>query len=145
MIDMLMFQKMYPEDHRNITPNNDDLGDEYLTQEDPPLGDEFFMCLPSTIEGFNMQRKEWGTHHSDHLSCCKAKRFLSAVKLDVESIENVSWNSEAFDYLVIDLNTKELIKAVVTNQIQGEQGTDLVRGKGNGLFILLHGYECLGS
>lgn len=49
------------------------------------------------------------------------------------------WNTQAFESLVIDDETKELIKALVTNQIDAEKGTDLMSGKGNGLFILLHG------
>jgi len=38
------------------------------------------------------------------------------------------------------METKELITALVTNQIAVERGTDLMSGKGNGLFILLHGW-----
>ena len=41
------------------------------------------------------------------------------------------------------------MEALVTNQIDVEEGTDIVSGKGNGLFILLHGcvsnYLVLGS
>lgn len=61
------------------------------------------------------------------------------MRLDVEFIEDVQWNEEAFEYLVIDDNTKELVKAVVMTQLRAEENTDLIRGKGNGLFILLHG------
>jgi hypothetical protein len=46
---------------------------------------------------------------------------------------------EAFDSLVVDDDTKELVKALVTNQLEGEKATDLMDGKGNGLVILLHG------
>jgi hypothetical protein len=59
--------------------------------------------------------------------------------LEVSRLTPVKWNTEAFDSLVIDEETKELIKALVTNQIDAEKGTDLMSGKGNGLFILLHG------
>lgn len=52
----------------------------------------------------------------------------------------MTWNEEAFELLVIDPETKELVKAVVTNQVNAEEHTDVIRGKGNGLFILLHGY-----
>jgi hypothetical protein len=51
----------------------------------------------------------------------------------------VKWNTKAFESLVVDGETKELISALVTNQIDAEKGTDLMSGKGNGLFILLHG------
>jgi hypothetical protein len=45
---------------------------------------------------------------------------------------------EAFDSLVID-DTKESVKALVTNQLAKEKGTDVLNGKGKGLAILLHG------
>ncbi|KAF4922405.1 ATPase family AAA domain-containing protein 3, partial [Colletotrichum viniferum] len=61
------------------------------------------------------------------------------VSLDVEFINDVEWNDQAFEHLVIDTETKELVKAVVTTQLRAEENTDLIRGKGNGLFILLHG------
>ncbi|KAJ3953502.1 hypothetical protein N0V92_010021 [Colletotrichum tropicale] len=95
-----------------------------MHDNDSELDDEFYMCLPTSIPGFNMQKKEW-------------------VRLDVEFIEDVQWNEEAFEYLVIDDNTKELVKAVVMTQLRAEENTDLIRGKGNGLFILLHG--CVSS
>ncbi len=51
----------------------------------------------------------------------------------------MTWNTGAFDSLVIDKETKELVSALVTNQIDVEKSTDLMSGKGNGLLILLHG------
>ncbi|KAI0968984.1 ATPase [Xylaria arbuscula] len=121
MIDTATFKQMHPLDEgERGMPNRDDLGPEKMSQDDPDLGDDFFMCLPTTLSGFNMQKKEW-------------------VTLRVGFIEDVTWNEEAFKLLVIDESTKELIQAVVTNQLQAEDHTDMIHGKGNGLFILLHG------
>jgi hypothetical protein len=64
---------------------------------------------------------------------------LTKVSLEVSSINPVIWNTAAFDTLVVDPETKELVSALVTNQIDIEKSTDLMSGKGNGLFILLHG------
>lgn len=64
---------------------------------------------------------------------------VTSVSLEVALVQDVVWDTEAFKLLVVDKTTKELIQAVVTNQIKVEQNTDLIRGKGNGLFILLHG------
>lgn len=61
------------------------------------------------------------------------------VNLDVHFMRDVDWNTAAFDFLVIDPETKQLIRAVVTNHIRGQEHTDLISGKGDGLFILLHG------
>ncbi|KAI8305964.1 hypothetical protein K4K59_011771 [Colletotrichum sp. SAR11_240] len=108
--------------HPSEGPISDDhTGYEITHDDDFDHNDgDFFMCLPTRIPGFNMQKKEW-------------------VNLDVEFINDVEWNDQAFEHLVIDTATKELVKAVVTTQLRAEENTDLIRGKGNGLFILLHG------
>lgn len=59
--------------------------------------------------------------------------------LEVDLISDVKWNTKSFDNLVIDAKAKELIQALVSHQIESEKGTDLIRRKGNGLIILLHG------
>lgn len=61
------------------------------------------------------------------------------VDLEVDLISDVEWNTKSFENLVIDLKARELIHALVTHQIESEKGTDLIRRKGNGLIILLHG------
>jgi SpoVK/Ycf46/Vps4 family AAA+-type ATPase len=61
------------------------------------------------------------------------------VDLEVDNFREVKWNKQSFKHLVIESESKELVHALVTNQIAREQGTDIVEGKGNGLIILLHG------
>jgi hypothetical protein len=63
--------------------------------------------------------------------------------LDVHYLRDVVWNTEAFDSLVVQEETKVLIRAVVTNQLRTTENADLIHGKGNGLFILLHGYNSI--
>lgn len=58
MIDFETLQQMHPNEHRGT--NRDDLGAEVLSNMEPPPEDEFILCLPPTIIGFNMQKKEWG-------------------------------------------------------------------------------------
>jgi hypothetical protein len=62
-----------------------------------------------------------------------------AVDVFVDRIQDVDWNKKAFDNLVIDTDTKHLVRALISNQIKAEKSTDLISGKGNGLIILLHG------
>jgi len=57
----------------------------------------------------------------------------------MDQIREISWNKQSFAHLVIDSDTKELVQALITNQISREQGTDIIDSKGNGLIILLHG------
>ena len=53
----------------------------------------------------------------------------------------MKWNKKAFENLVVDEDTKHLVEALISNQIKAEMSTDLISGKGNGLILLLHGYE----
>lgn len=62
------------------------------------------------------------------------------VDVFVDRITDVNWNKKAFENLVIDTDTKHLVKALISNQIKSEKATDLISGKGNGLIILLHGW-----
>ncbi|KAF5535709.1 AAA family ATPase [Fusarium phyllophilum] len=124
MVDITTHKKLHRDAsvraQQQPSPGQNDLESKYMSQENPDLGDEFFMCLPTSIFGFNMDKKEW-------------------VNLDVHFLRDIVWNTEAFDHLVVPEETKVLIQAVVTNQLQMTENADLIRGKGNGLFILLHG------
>jgi Cdc6-like AAA superfamily ATPase len=54
----------------------------------------------------------------------------------------VTWNESAFETLVLDRDKKKLIDALVTSQSQSAGSSDfvdIVKGKGQGLTILLHG------
>lgn len=59
----------------------------------------------------------------------------------MDHIQPVVWNRQAIENLVMDDGTKDLIKALVSNQIQASHSTDFIPGKGDGLTILLHGYD----
>ncbi|CZR52987.1 uncharacterized protein PAC_02865 [Phialocephala subalpina] len=99
-------------------PNSED---EVVDTDHTVLSRNDLLLMPPEIFGFSMQSKKW-------------------IPLNVAWISPVIWNMGAFDSLVVDYDTKELVQALVTNQVAKEKGTDLVDGKGNGLVILLHGY-----
>ncbi|KAI0167966.1 aaa family ATPase [Pestalotiopsis sp. NC0098] len=109
MVDMRTYNEMHS--------NNDD--PPYIDRKRPDLGDDFFLCLPTITFGYNMQKHELG--------------------LSVADIRDVEWNENAFELLVLEPTTKELVEAVVTHRILADEHTDLIQGKGNGLFLLLHG------
>ncbi|KAF4339550.1 AAA family ATPase [Fusarium beomiforme] len=123
MIDMETYKYMHPKAAAEaVIPDvevTDTIGPHNWDRVKLSSSDDFIMCLPTTIIGFNMHKKEW-------------------ITLDVHALREVQWNSQAFEYLVISQVTKELIKAVVMNQL-GSKANDLIHGKGNGLFMLLHG------
>ncbi|KAL9117302.1 MAG: hypothetical protein Q9187_006162, partial [Circinaria calcarea] len=119
MVDIATYRKMHPKAavfHRRL---RDELGPEKMAQDEPP-GGEFLLLLPAHVYGFKMQEKKW-------------------VELQVQFISPVIWNKQAFESLVVEDDTKELIIALVTNQLVAEKATDLMDGKGNGLIVLLHG------
>jgi predicted DNA-binding protein (MmcQ/YjbR family) len=58
MIDIDTYKQFHPPDGSK-PPNRDDLGPSIMSQESPPLGDEFLLCLPTRIPGYHMQKKQW--------------------------------------------------------------------------------------
>ncbi|KAK6221431.1 hypothetical protein LQW54_001533 [Pestalotiopsis sp. IQ-011] len=76
--------------------------------------------FPSLVPGFNFRTKKW-------------------TNFKVDLVRTVEWNDRAFERLVADEETKEMIQALVTNQLATEKGTDLIDNKGNGLILLLYG------
>jgi hypothetical protein len=67
----------------------------------------------------------------------------------VDGIKDIEWNKTAFDRLVLPPKVKELVKTLVLVRKSGDsanpgmslagQRKDLIRGKGDGLVMLLHG------
>lgn len=118
MVDLKTYRNLHLENYSNSTLT-DELGPE-ATENDEPPDEQFELLLPLKIRGYNLRRKKW-------------------FDLFADRIYDVTWNREAFHNLVIDRKTKDLIQALVSNQIASEKATDLIAGKGNGLIMLLHG------
>jgi hypothetical protein len=107
-----------------------------MESDEPPSEPEIYL-FPTEIIGFDLRRKKWGMW----TSCATGRNQLTedVDDLQVDLIQDVSWNKQAFNHLVVDEETKELVQALVTNQLAVERGTDLIQNKGNGLIMLLHG------
>ncbi|KAK4250457.1 hypothetical protein C7999DRAFT_11704 [Corynascus novoguineensis] len=101
-------------DSVNVTPHTN-----LPTDDSEPPVPEIYL-FPTHIPGFDLHRKKW-------------------VDLEVDRIRDVTWNDQAFQSLVADEDMKQLILALVTNQLASETATDLIDNKGNGLIMLLHG------
>ncbi|RWA10147.1 hypothetical protein EKO27_g4984 [Xylaria grammica] len=123
MIDPELSKMFYRRNEKQPEQPNpeltDDLGPEAIEQPEPPSVN-FSLTAPNFAWGFNMQDKKWK-------------------KLAIDHVSDVDWDDKAFDNLVIDPDSKDVIQALVTNKIQNSISTDLVRGKGSGLILLLHG------
>ncbi|KAK4446732.1 hypothetical protein QBC34DRAFT_411241 [Podospora aff. communis PSN243] len=90
-----------------------------LTLEEPS-GEDFYALLPTTFCAFDLQSKNWR-------------------QLAVGRCKHVEWDESAFKSLVLDGDTKDVVKALVTNKVTNTVSTDLIRGKGSGLILLFHG------
>ncbi|GFF67545.1 hypothetical protein IFM47457_01756 [Aspergillus lentulus] len=119
MVDFPTYRQLHPPEHPLVRKKRTEIPPERLEADDPPSAPEIYL-FPSRIVGYNFRRKKW-------------------VNLQVDLIQEVEWNKKAFESLVIDQETKELVQALITNRLVAEKGTDLIEDKGNGLTILLHG------
>ena len=118
MIDLKTYRSLHPES--TYQPKlEDELGPEALARDMPP-DEQFELLLPLKIKGYNLRIKKW-------------------FDLAADRISDVKWNKEAFQNLVIERKARDLIRALVSNQLAAEKSTDLIMGKGNGLILLLHG------
>ncbi|KAL3605320.1 hypothetical protein FPOAC2_00263 [Fusarium poae] len=114
--DSYKFKMAYP----SLTnPNRKEMDPALMECDEPPQVPELFV-FPSTVVGYNLRHKKWQD-------------------LQIDSIQELQWNKQAFRHLVIDEETKDIIQALVTSKLETDQTTDLIQGKGNGLIILLHG------
>lgn len=83
------------------------------------------LCLlPVKVHGFDIRRKSWET-------------------FDVRKLEEIHFDEDAWDHLVLNKSTKALVKGLVnvtrTTNTSKEVFSDVITGKGGGLIALLHG------
>ncbi|RIA83803.1 P-loop containing nucleoside triphosphate hydrolase protein [Glomus cerebriforme] len=136
MIDAVSFSKIDPSYNMETAKkhnhhNNYIIPNMYMaTPQVPEYNDhnksvkeeELFMCAPS-LYGFSFTTKKWG-------------------QLYVDPLDEVSFDDDAFDQLVMDPVKKELISSLVTSK---HKGVDLISGKGGGCIFLLHGPPGVGK
>ncbi|KAK8242946.1 P-loop containing nucleoside triphosphate hydrolase protein [Phyllosticta capitalensis] len=80
----------------------------------------YALCSPH-VKGFCLKAKEWAT-------------------FDVDNIEDIAWNTGAFDKLVLPNDYKRVIWAFVDAQLSlKDDFDDVIKGKGKGIIMLLSG------
>ena len=105
-------------------------------ESDSELTEEDYLICPCWVYGYVLRSRKW-------------------VKLDVSLIEDIKDRGSGFDSLVLPDGHKETLLALVKTHSRGKQletglqsdnrQMDLVRGKGKGLIILLHGEPGVGK
>ncbi|KAF7328981.1 p-loop containing nucleoside triphosphate hydrolase protein [Mycena venus] len=97
----------------------------YRNDEILDFPDEDLWLLPGRVNGFNLTQKIWST-------------------FPVLEIGPVVFDENAWDHLVLDPETKDLIKSLVqvtrnSNKVKSNIISDVITGKGGGLIAVLHG------
>ncbi|KAJ9120897.1 hypothetical protein QFC22_002832 [Naganishia vaughanmartiniae] len=122
--------------YRKANPTQDIWPDDNNRVDDPPksqrgdfavpvktLEGNLHYLLPASIHGFSFTLKRWG-------------------ELLIDRLSSVKWNPLAFDRLVIPQDYRRTIEALVdvhSGKLKGGLIQDVVKGKGDGLIIALHG------
>ncbi|KAH8655432.1 hypothetical protein BX600DRAFT_469621 [Xylariales sp. PMI_506] len=124
MVDTAMFSKMHPSYSVSPKPSQEDERFQNMPESIPAessLTEDQLLILPAIIPGYSLREKKW-------------------VTLKIEQTGEVLWNKKAFERLVLDRETKDLLRALIDVRMSStKKFSDLVEGKGNGLVMLLHG------
>ncbi|PFH57905.1 hypothetical protein XA68_14426 [Ophiocordyceps unilateralis] len=88
----------------------------------PQFSDENYLIASPVVFGFSFSEKQW-------------------LELSVSAVKDISWNEKAWDSLVLEPETKDLIQALVQSRKYHAAQTidDVIQGKGKGLVTVLHG------
>lgn len=115
---------------RSDFANESDIYNTYPVKDsEEPLSDDFVALLPSRLYGYALSYRKW-------------------FPLDIDEMEDIEPEKRradsSYDDLILKKEHKDLLQATIKNQV--EQGNnkrnfnvDIVKGKGKGLIILLHG------
>ncbi|KAH7019824.1 P-loop containing nucleoside triphosphate hydrolase protein [Ilyonectria destructans] len=95
--------------------------EESRTPDYSPLTDDQCVVAVPNVFGFGLDTKKW----------CKWNR--------VSHLQEISWNSDAIDKLVIKESDKDLVLSYVCATAQTHKFGDFIEGKGQGFIILLAG------
>lgn len=104
-----------------------DKDDKTVTEEEdkkalPTFTDEEYLIASPVVLGFAFAEKLW-------------------LEFTVSGVKDIVWNEGAYDSLVLEDNTKAIVKALVESHKYhpAESIDDVIQGKGKGLVAVLHG------
>ncbi|XP_044717467.1 ATPase family associated with various cellular activities (AAA) domain-containing protein [Hirsutella rhossiliensis] len=88
----------------------------------PEFSEEDYLIASPVVFGFSFSEKQW-------------------LELSVSAVEDITWNEKAWESLVLEPETKDLIQALVQSRKYHPTQTidDVIQGKGKGLVTVLHG------
>ncbi|KAK4121562.1 hypothetical protein N657DRAFT_577644 [Parathielavia appendiculata] len=88
----------------------------------PEFSDEEYLIASPVVLGFAFAEKLW-------------------LEFTVSGVKEIQWNETAYDSLVLEPKTKDIVKALVESHKYhaAESIDDVIQGKGKGLVAVLHG------
>ncbi|KAK3722755.1 hypothetical protein LTR37_002327 [Vermiconidia calcicola] len=92
-----------------------------------PLTDKQCMLASCMVRGFSFSEKRW-------------------LDFFVDKLAPAGWNTDCFEQLVLPAAQKDLVKALVSTHVKQRLSfDDIVKGKGKGLILVLHGPPGVGK
>ncbi|KAF5533765.1 TOB3 (member of AAA-ATPase family) [Fusarium mexicanum] len=103
-------------------PSKNVEGDDDEDMDIVDFTDEDYLIASPVVLGFSFSEKQW-------------------LEFAVSCVNEIKWNEKAWDSLVLEDGTKDLIKALVKSRKYHAANTidDVIQGKGKGLVTVLHG------
>ncbi|KAK0663456.1 hypothetical protein QBC41DRAFT_24026 [Cercophora samala] len=88
----------------------------------PEFSEEDYLIASPVVLGFSFAEKLW-------------------LEFTVSGVKEIQWNETAYDSLVLESKTKDIVKALVESHKYhaAESIDDVIQGKGRGLVAVLHG------
>ncbi|SPO01514.1 related to TOB3 (member of AAA-ATPase family) [Cephalotrichum gorgonifer] len=115
-----------PKDGDSDTKVNTEEASEHTEEPETPttpvFSDEDYLISSPVVLGFAFSEKLW-------------------LEFTVSGIKNIQWNEGAYESLVLEPKTKDIVKALVESHKYhaAESIDDVIQGKGKGLVAVLHG------
>ncbi|KAJ9142946.1 AAA family ATPase [Pleurostoma richardsiae] len=102
--------------------NGDDSHEEDEENKTPEFTDEEYLIASPVVLGFAFAEKLW-------------------LEFTVSGVKEIAWNESAYESLVLEPKTKDIVKALVESHKYhaAESIDDVIQGKGKGLVAVLHG------
>ncbi|KAI0127189.1 hypothetical protein BJ170DRAFT_595068 [Xylariales sp. AK1849] len=115
-------EKLDKIDHETATTDKDTQeggGEKARARE---FAEEDYLIASPVVLGFAFGEKLW-------------------LELSVSGVKEISWNDQAYESLVLEPKTKDIVKALVESHKYhaAESIDDVIQGKGKGLVFVLHG------
>jgi len=105
------------------------------------ISGEDLLLASTVVFGFSLSDKVWCEHGLSFSSFSFQLNYPDAptVEFDVENIQDVEWNEDAFANLVLPSDRKHLLQSLVEAHHQELGFDDFIKGKGHGLVVNLFG------